>query len=79
MTFGKVKRVTREWAQKFAKIQYGVKPDIFKITSRVIWERSFVRDGHFDRRRRCRFEVRKFLVQSVLIWVRSIWSRGTQC
>ena len=32
MTFWKVKRVTREGGQKMAKIQCGVKPDIFKIT-----------------------------------------------
>ena len=32
MTFWKVKRVTRKGAPKLSKIQYGVKPDIFKIT-----------------------------------------------
>ena len=30
MTFGKVSRVTREGGPKMAKIQYGMKPDIFK-------------------------------------------------
>ena len=33
MTFWKVKRVTKEGGPKLAKIQYGVKPDIFEITT----------------------------------------------
>ena len=35
VTFRKIKRVTKERCPKMAKIQYGVKPDIFKITQNI--------------------------------------------
>ncbi len=41
MTFWKVKRVTREGGPKMAKIQYGVKPDIFKMVEYTFIQTRF--------------------------------------